>query len=187
MDREKSKLEEKVLEGIYGNKEIKRDEKRRFLGEYKERVIRYLTFEQVIEEGVYPEIIEAFKKPEASKLIIDRRINLKAAHDYIKQARNNNISFKRISSPDLKGNIALVVVSDHAVEIEERKVIERKKRLQKAGISDKIIGNVGSKLCDDCWNILRENAPEELVNYKRMSFIDRLIGTECISCKGIHK
>lgn len=182
MNKNKSKLEEKVIEGIYGEPELKREEKKRFLGEFKERVIRYLTYDQVMEPEIYPEILEAIRDPEAKELIIDRRVDLEAAHDYIKLASENDLSFRKIDSPELKGDIALVVVSDHAVEIGERKVLSRKERLRSRGISDKIIKNVGAKLCDQCWSQLAKKAPEELVNYEKMSWLDKILGTECI-CK----
>lgn len=180
--KKESKLEEKVNEGLYGKKEIKREEKNRFLGEFKERVIRYLTYDQVLEKGTYPEILAAIRHPEAKKLVINRKVELDSAWDYIKLAKDNNLLFKKIDSPDLKGDVALVVVSDHKVEVEEKEVISRKEKLQNKGISDLIIDNVGAHLCAKCWNELEEKAEEELVNYKKIGLLAGLLGTKCI-CK----
>ncbi len=116
MNKENSELEEKVKQGIYGEPEIKKEEKNRYLGEFRERVIHYLSHDQVLEEGTYPEIEEALKDKRAHTLVVDRKIELKYAHDYIKLARENNIRFKRVDSPDFKGNVGLVVVSDKAVK-----------------------------------------------------------------------
>ncbi|MFP4661372.1 MAG: YueI family protein [Halanaerobiales bacterium] len=182
MDEKKSKLEEKITEGVYGKKELKKSEKNRYLGEFKERVIRYLTMDQLLEKGVYPEIIEAVRHPEAKKLIIDRKADLSAANEYVKLASANNLTFKRVDSPDLKGDVALVVVSDHAVDVEKRKVLSRAERLKDKGISDKIIENPGAKLCKDCWNELKEKAPEELINYKKITAFDKITGIKCV-CK----
>lgn len=182
MKNEKSRLEEKVIEGVYGKKEIKKEERNLFLGEYLERVISYLSHKQVIEKGIYPEIFEAIKHPEAKKLIIDRNVDLSAANEYIKLASENGLLFKRVDSPDFKGDVALVVVSDHAVDIKKREVLTRADSLQARGISDKIIENVGAKLCNDCYRQLEEKAPAELINYRKLNLIDRLLGIECI-CK----
>ena len=182
MDNEKSELEKKVEEGIYGAPEIKKGEKRRYLGEYKERVIKYLTYEQVIEEGTYPEILEAIKHPQAQKLIIDRSVDIDYAQDYIDLAHKNNISFKRVDSPDFKGDVALVVVGSDAVNIKKRKVLSREERLKKAGISDTIIKNAGTALCPDCWQELKAKAPEELINYNKINWLEKLLGQECINC-----
>lgn len=180
MGGEKSKLEEKVMEGVYGKKELKKSERNRFLGEFKERVLRYLTYDQVLEPGTYPEILDAIRNPEAKKLIIDRGVDLKAANDYVKLASQNNLLFKRVDSPDFKGDVALIVVSDHAVDISNRKVLSRVERLKDKGISDKIIENPGAKLCKKCWNILAEKAPEELDNYKKISIMDKITGHKCL-------
>lgn len=180
MEEKKSKLEDKVLEGVYGKKELKKSEKDYYLGEFKERVIRYLTVQQVLEKGTYPEIFEAIKSPDASKLIIDREIDLSAANEYVKLAAENNLTFKRVDSPDFKGDIGLVVVSDHAVDYKNRKVLTRKERLQAKGISDKIIENPGARLCKKCWQELEEKAEEELRNYRKMTFIDRILGAKCV-------
>ncbi|HLV09677.1 MAG TPA: YueI family protein [Halanaerobiales bacterium] len=181
MDKE-SRLEKKLKEGIYGKPELKKEERSYYLGEFKERVIRYLSYEQVEEPGTYPEILEAIRHLEARKLLIDRQVDLKAADDYIRLAHQNNLQFKRVDSPDFKGDIALVVVSDHAVDTKEKGVISRQERLKKEGISDKIIENVGAKLCADCWKELQEKAPAELLNYEKMGFLDSLMGIKC-PCK----
>lgn len=122
MKEEKTNLEKKVMQGIYGEPELKKDEKIRFLGEFKERVIRYLYYDQVIKQGTYPEILEAIKHPRAEKLVIDRNVDLDKAHDYIQLARRHNLSFKRIDSPELKGDIALVVAGNEAVDVDKREV-----------------------------------------------------------------
>ena len=182
-DREKSELEKKVEEGLYGEPELKKDEKRRYLGEFEERVIKYLTYDQVKEDVIYPQILEAIKNSKAKKLIIDREVDIEEANEYIDLARENDLSFKRVHSPEFRGDVALVVVSDKAISVKKRKVNNRKERLKKLGISDNIIRNVGSKLCPDCWNELKEKAPEELVNYEKMSWLDKILGEDCKSCQ----
>ena len=180
MSDHKSKLEERVLVGIYGQPELKKGEKNRYLGEYKERVLKYLTYQQVVEAGTYPEILEAIRHSAAQKLIIDRKVNLESAQDYINLARDNNLQFKRVSSPDLVGDIALVVVSDRAVEVKNRKVLSREEQLKRKGIADQIIKNVGARLCDQCWLQLTQKAPEELINYQKLSWLDKITGHKCI-------
>lgn len=181
MSEEKSDLEKKVLEGIYGPPQIKKREKNHYLGEFEERVIRYLTYKQVLEPGTYPQILEAIKHPQAQKLIIDREVDLEYAQDYINLALEHNLSFKRIDSPEFRGDVALVVTSDKAVNVNIRKVEERRERLQKLGISDTIIENPGAKLCRECWQELQEKAPEELVNYRKLRWIDKMLGEKCIN------
>ncbi|MFW5985691.1 MAG: DUF1694 domain-containing protein [Halanaerobiaceae bacterium] len=183
MPEDESRLEKKVKEGLLGEPEIKKEEKDQFLGEFKERVIRYLITKQVNEPVIYPEILEALQHSSASKLIIDREVDQQRARDYIKLARKNDVQFKRVHSPKFKGNVALVVVSSGAVDVKKRKVMDRKERLQNLGISDTIIENVGAKLCGKCWSELEKKAPEELINYQKMNIIDKMFGKKCICQK----
>jgi len=118
----KSKLEKKVMEGIYGEPELKKEEKNRFLGQFKERVINFLTYKQVMEKGINNKILTAIKDPEAAKIVIDRDVDIDYARDYIELARENNLKFKRIDSPDFIGDIALVIVSNHAVDYKRNKM-----------------------------------------------------------------
>ena len=181
-DEEKSKLEKAVFHGAHGTPELKKDEKNRFLGEFAERVICYLDYKQLIEPGIYPEVIDAIKRTEAKKLVISREVELNQAQDYIKIARDNGLKFKRVDSPEHKGEVSLIVASDKAVNVKEKSIMDRTKKLKKKGIPDNIIDGVGKKLCPDCWNLLKEKAEEELINYKKMSWIEKLTGDKCINC-----
>ena len=181
-DDEKSDLEKAVFHGAHGTPEIKKDEKNRFLGEFAERVICYLNYKQLTEAGIYPEVIDCIKRNEAKKLVISREVELNQAQDYIKIARNNGLKFKRVDSPEHRGQISLIVASDRAVNIQEKSVMNRKEKLKKKGIPDNIINGVGKKLCPECWKLLQKKAEEELINYKKMSWIEKLTGEDCINC-----
>lgn len=115
---EKSELEHIIEAGISGTPELKREEKNHYLGQFKERVIRYLTFNQVAEKGTYKEIKEAIHHPQAKKLILNQKIKISDAKEYINLARKNGLNFSIVSSPDFKGEIGLVVVSDDAVDVD---------------------------------------------------------------------
>jgi uncharacterized protein YueI len=179
----KSKLEERVSAGIHGEPELKKGEKRRYLGEFRERVIKVLTFDQIAEAGVYPEILKAIKNIEAKKLIISRKANLDSAKEYIKLARENGLSFKKVGSPEFKGEIALVVVSDHAVNIEDIKVIAKEDKFKELGLSVKLLNKVGSEICGKCYEDISKKAPEELINFKKRSWIDKLFNSSCVCQK----
>lgn len=178
-----SKLEKTVREGAFGSPEIKKGEKNRFLGEFEERVIAYLTESQVKDQALYPEIKTALNKKEAAKLIIRGDIDKNHISEYIKWARKSAISFTRKNSPEFRGEVALAVSGEDAVTQQLGRIKDRKEKLQNKGVSDNIIRNAGSLLCQDCWNELMEKAPEEKINYKKAGLFDRLIGTSCIGCQ----
>ncbi|OCL25642.1 hypothetical protein U472_15035 [Orenia metallireducens] len=175
----KSDLEQRVSAGIHGGFELKKGEKNRFLGEFRERVLKALTFEQVEEPGTYPEVLKAIKKREAKKLIINRKVDMERAKDYIKLAREHDLSFKKVDSPDFKGDIALVVVSDHAVNQSDIFIKDRATSLKEKGLPVELINARGGKICEDCYQIIGEKASEELVNYQKMNWLDKIIGKKC--------
>jgi len=182
INQNKSELEQVVSAGVHGEPELRKGEKRRYLGEFKERVIKSLTFEQIAEPGVYPEILEAIKNSEAKKLIIHRKANLEAAKKYIELARENELSFKKLDSPELKGDIGLVVVSDHAVNSDQIKVIDKEKKFKELGLPVELLESIGDKICKDCYEKITEKAPEELINFKKIDWWEGLFNNSC-ACK----
>jgi uncharacterized protein YueI len=178
-----SKLEKTAREGAFGPTEMKKGEKNKFLGEFEERVIAYLSESQIRDKALYPEIKEALQSKEANKLIIRGDINKENISDYIKWAREAGVRFNRKNSPEFRGNVALAVAGKDAVNQQLGKIPERQEKLQKKGISDNIIKNAGSLLCSDCWKELMEKAPEEKINYKKAGIFDKLTGTGCIGCQ----
>ncbi|MGP3778206.1 YueI family protein [Halanaerobium saccharolyticum] len=178
-----SKLEKTAREGAFGPTELKKGEKNRFLGEFEERVIAYLSESQIKEKALYPEIKEALQSKEANKLIIRGDIDKSLISDYIEWAREAGVSFNRKNSPEFRGNVALAVAGKDAVKQQFGKIPDREEKLQKKGLSDNIIKNAGSLLCSDCWKELMEKAPEEKVNYKKAGIFDKLTGTGCTGCQ----
>lgn len=177
----KDKLDQYIAQG-QGMAELKKEEKAIFLGEFRERVIKALSIPQLQEEGTYKEVEDAIKDPRASKLIINRRADLKKAADYIRLAKENNIRFTTVESTNIKNTLGLIVAADYAVDIENIYVENRKEKLLAIGLSENIIDNPGMKLCSKCYEKLKEIAPEEVKNYKALTFTDRILGIKCESC-----
>lgn len=181
-NNEESKLEKTAREGAFGAKEIKKGEKNRFLGEFEERVIAYLEEEQVKDKAFYPEIKELLKHKEADKLIIRGDISKHDIKKYKKWAQQEGVKFTTKNSPEFRGNVALEIVGNEAVNEQFGRIKDREEKLQNRGLSDNIIKNAGEKLCQDCWKELMEKAPEEAVNYKKSGIFDKLTGTGCVGC-----
>lgn len=177
----KGKLDQYIAQG-QGMEELKKDEKAIFLGEFRERVIKALTIPQLHEEGTYKEVEEAIKDPRASKLVINRKADLKKSAEYIRLAKENNIRFTTVESTNIKNTLGLIVAADYAVDIENIYVENRKDKLLAMGLSENVIDNPGMKLCSKCFEQLKEKAPEEVKNYKTLTFADRILGTKCEGC-----
>lgn len=54
-------IDDYIQRGIYGDKETKPSERRKYLGTIRERIVIALTQGQVRERGVYKEVEEAIK------------------------------------------------------------------------------------------------------------------------------
>lgn len=182
MGERRSDLEERVQHGAFGAPELKPEERSRYLGEFRERVLVALTAEQVEEPGVYPEVLVALEDTRASMLILRRDLSLQQAHDYIQMAQNKQVAFRRVDSPDLKGDVGLVVVSADAVDQPEVMVPDRRGHLRVLGIPDELINAVGTKICPTCWEKLETCCPQELINYRRITWIERFLGQRCDGC-----
>ncbi len=175
--QQKSKLEQQAAAGVQGGLELKKDEKAKFLGQFKERVLKALTFEQVEQAGVYPEVVEAIKDSRADKLIINRNVDNKAAKEYIELSREAALSFKRVQSPDFVGDIGLVVASNQAVKVDN--VLLDDSNQDDNTLPQEILSAKGKKICTECYEKVKEIAPEKVSEYKKLSIIDKLLGVEC--------
>jgi len=176
---QKSHLEKTLSAGMWGKPQIKREEKRKHLGEFRERVIKALTIDQIQEEGFYPEILESIKDPRAYKLVISSRADLSKARDYILMAHKNGLSFTTVDSPSYRGEIGLVVVSDRAVDEENIMVETPQEKYRKLGLPEELLEAEDGKVCSQCYQLIKEKAPEELDGYTPLGWWDKFSGVRC--------
>jgi len=123
-------LEDYLEKGIYGEKQIKHSEKKKFLGTFRERIIIALTKSQVMEKDVYPEVTDSIKKYSKAILLVNGDIPYSAISKYIQIAKTNGISFSIVNHHTSSTNIGLVLALDEAIDKEEIFI-------QKANISPK--------------------------------------------------
>ncbi|MFZ5943915.1 MAG: YueI family protein [Bacillota bacterium] len=116
---DKSELEKTIERGIYGEPELKKEEKEHFLGCFRERVLKVLTKKQVMERGTYKEILEILKDPRAKRIIISNDISMPSAMEYITMAKNNNVQFTMVDGHNFVGDVGLVVSADDACDVED--------------------------------------------------------------------
>jgi len=114
---DKSELEKALERGMYGTPELRREEKKNYLGCFRERILKALTKKQIMEPGTYKEILDAIRDPRTKRLVITNDVQLPFAMDYINLAQKNNVEFTLIDGHNYLGDIGLVVVSETAVDI----------------------------------------------------------------------
>ncbi|SMC80264.1 YueI family protein [Sporomusa malonica] len=175
----KDQLEQIITAGLHGVPEIKRDEKRAYLGVFREQVITYLTQGQVKETAIYPEIKQALGHEKFHKMIINGSIDHHSTSKYQLLAKKLQKSYTIIVDSDPDEAAGLVVASDEAVDIESAAVKNRYTRLQERDVPEKLITAAGKKICSDCLNIILKTDPREEINYSPLSWLDRLTGDRC--------
>lgn len=175
----KSLLEQTLAVGLHGAPELKKEEKEYYLGEFRERVIKVLTKEQVMESLVYDEIEQAIRDPRADKVVVHGELPERATDKYRKLALQYHKLFTVRQDPLFKGNVGLVVAGNDAVDAEHIEVERRADRLAKLGVPEGLIQAAGQPICKACFAKLEQLAPEELKHYTLISPIAKLFGEKC--------
>ncbi|MFD1737562.1 YueI family protein [Bacillus salitolerans] len=115
----KPSIDDYLKTGIYGMKEIKPDERNRFLGTLRERIVVALTQQQVKEPGTYLEVEELLRSNPKAKLYLNGQIQYSYLSDYIKLANKYGNPFTSVTNKQSKTDIGLVLAYDYAIEKEE--------------------------------------------------------------------
>lgn len=176
---DKDRVEQVLQVGIHGAPELGSEEKRQYLGEFRERVIRMLTMGQVKEPFIYTEIEKALQHPKASKLVLNGELGEEAAGKYRKLALRLGKLYTVRRDPGFEGEAGLVVVASDAVDAPNIGVESREERLKRKGLPEGLIEAAGKPICKACYQQVRELAPEEAGLYKVISPINRLFGEKC--------
>ena len=161
-------------------------EKNLFLGEYKERVIKALTFEEIKEKGIYYEIEKALEDKDVDKMVISRHADFNDIKKYIEIAKQKRVPYKMIDNLVCVGQIALVVVAKDAIVHEAGDEIVVTSKLEKCHLKhlpDIYFEAMESAVCNFHLNIIKNEMPEYAKNYKELTFMDKLFGSKCPICQ----
>lgn len=161
-------------------------EKNLFLGEYKERVIKALTFEEIKEKGIYYEIEKALEDKDVDKMVISRHADFNDIKKYIEIAKQKRVPYKMIDNLVCVGQIALVVVAKDAIVHEAGDEIVVTSKLEKCHLKhlpDVYFEAMESAVCDFHLDIIKKEMPEYAKNYKELTFMDKLFGSKCPICQ----
>jgi uncharacterized protein YueI len=114
--KKSQELDKAIRSGIHGIPELKPDEKRRFLGFFRERVIQAVTFRQILAAKGLQVMEDAMKDPRGVELVIHKRARTRAM-PLVVQARKQGLDFTIVSNPNLQGEVAVLLVARDAVDI----------------------------------------------------------------------
>ncbi|MEH7386199.1 YueI family protein [Bacillus sp. JJ1521] len=136
----KPSVEDILQQGIHGAKEIKPEERKKFLGTIRERVEFALTQSQVRENKVYQEIQDTCKKKKEVHMYLNGHVDYPSLSKYVKLAGANNIEYTIVTNKDYNSDIGLVLAFGHAIDKEEiyvnkvRPVLTQQKNSEKKGL-----------------------------------------------------
>ncbi|HBG02477.1 MAG TPA: hypothetical protein DDW87_13065 [Firmicutes bacterium] len=114
--KKSSELEKTVRTGIHGTPQLRPDEKRRFLGFFRERVIQAVTFDQMRSSAGLKVMTEVLGDPRGVELVIHKRARVHAM-PLIVEARKKGLDFTIVSNPNLVGEVAVQLVAKDAVDV----------------------------------------------------------------------
>jgi uncharacterized protein YueI len=115
----KPTIDDYLENGMYGQKQTKPDERRKFLGSLRERIVIALTQNQVREKKVYQQVEESLKEHPGAKLLLNGNMNYNYLVKYIKLANQHGISFSMVTNKESQTDIGLLLAYEHAINREE--------------------------------------------------------------------
>lgn len=115
----KTTVDEVLQQGIYGPLETKPDERRKFLGTLRERIVVALTKSQVAEKAVYPQVEQLMKEKPQSHLFLNGNMKYEDLSKYVKLATKYKIEHTLVTNKEHDSEIGLVLAMDHAIDKEE--------------------------------------------------------------------
>lgn len=130
-------VEDYLQQGIHGQKEINPDEKRKFLGTFRERVILALTQSQVREKGVYQEVEDALKANHKAKLLLNGNMDYSFLSKYTKLSNKYDVEYTIVTNKEHDSDIGLVIAHEYAVDKEDIYITHKKVMVEDNKAHDK--------------------------------------------------
>ncbi|WP_317845705.1 YueI family protein [Bacillus sp. S3] len=138
----KPTVDEVLQQGIYGTLETKPDERRKYLGTIRERIIVALYKDQVAEAAVYPQIEQSMKENPGAQLFLNGNMSYEELSKYVKLATKRKIDHKIVTNKEHDTEIGLLLAMPHAIDKEEIFITKKAPNLEmpqeKKGLFSKI-------------------------------------------------
>ncbi|MEH7117545.1 YueI family protein [Neobacillus vireti] len=116
---ERKTVEDVLQQGIYGPLETKPEERRKYLGTLRERIVVALTKSQVSEGKIYPQVEQFMKEYPKAKLLLNGNMAYEELSKYVKLAAKNKIEHKIVTNKEHDTEIGLVLAMSNAIDKKE--------------------------------------------------------------------
>ncbi|MFP7299615.1 YueI family protein [Neobacillus niacini] len=115
----KPNVEEVLQQGIHGPLETKPDERRKYLGTLRERIILVLKKSQVAEAEIYPQVEKEMKKNPQVNLLLNGNMDYSVLSKYVKLAAKHKVEHKIVTNKEHDTDVGLLLAMDDAVDKED--------------------------------------------------------------------
>ncbi|RDI41233.1 YueI family protein [Falsibacillus pallidus] len=116
---ERTSVDDYIQKGIYGEKQTKPDERRKFLGTLRERIVVAITKSQVRDKNILDELDEIISSHKKAKMLLNGEMDYSYLSPFIKLANKHRLSFSIVENKQSSTDIGLILAYDHAIDKEE--------------------------------------------------------------------
>lgn len=116
---DKTKVDEYLQQGMYGAKQTKPDERRKFLSTLRERVVIALTQSEVRTKGIPNQIDNLMKENREAHLFLNGNMDYSYLSKYVKLAKKLSISYTLVTNQEHDSELGMVLAYDHAIDKED--------------------------------------------------------------------
>lgn len=101
---------------MYGPPELRREEKIRYLGEFRERIVLALTQAQVRRPGIPERVLDAIAAHPGVTMVLNGEMEYRAISKYIRLANEKNLPYRKVYDNEHDTEIGLVLAAPDAVD-----------------------------------------------------------------------
>ncbi|PLR99221.1 YueI family protein [Bacillus sp. T33-2] len=116
---ERTNVDEYLQQGIHGAKQTKPDERRKFLGTLRERVVAVLTQGQVRSGEADKEVQTLIQEHPKAHLYLNGNMDYSHLSKYINMAKKPNLQYTLVTNREYDSEFGLVLAYDHAIDKED--------------------------------------------------------------------
>ncbi|MEH6944023.1 YueI family protein [Bacillus sp. JJ722] len=136
----KKTVDDIIEQGIYGAKEINPDERRKFLGTLRERIVIALTSPQVRADQVQSQVEDAIRNNNEAQLYLNGNIDYAYLSKFIKVAQANKVPYTIVTNKEHNSEIGLVLAYDYAIDKEDIYLNDNKSEVKSSSKEEKTGG-----------------------------------------------
>ncbi|SHN31287.1 YueI family protein [Gracilibacillus kekensis] len=115
----KKDVDNYLQEGIYGPLELHPDQKRKYMGTYRERVILALTQGQVRGEKGLEELEQSIQSFPQSSMLMNGNMNFRFFKSYREVANKHSIDYTSVTNREAESEYGIVLAAKTAVDKED--------------------------------------------------------------------